>query len=77
MKAALEQHRGCMDHAAKPLGISRKGLDLKRQRLGCSENLRSARLSEWLCDPRRHEANQATCFRSLRRVALRILQVLD
>jgi DNA-binding NtrC family response regulator len=34
VKAALEQHRGCMDDAAKALGISRKGLYLKRQRLG-------------------------------------------
>ncbi|HXD75170.1 MAG TPA: sigma-54 dependent transcriptional regulator [Vicinamibacterales bacterium] len=34
IKAALEQHAGRMDAAAKSLGISRKGLYLKRQRLG-------------------------------------------
>jgi DNA-binding NtrC family response regulator/tetratricopeptide (TPR) repeat protein len=32
--AALQQHQGKMDAAAKALGISRKGLYLKRQRLG-------------------------------------------
>ncbi len=32
--AALQQHRGRMNDAAKALGISRKGLYLKRQRLG-------------------------------------------
>jgi DNA-binding NtrC family response regulator len=32
--AALQQHHGKMDAAAKALGISRKGLYLKRQRLG-------------------------------------------
>ena len=34
VRAALHQHRGKMDDAAKALGISRKGLYLKRQRLG-------------------------------------------
>jgi len=34
VKAALDHHRGKMDDAAKALGISRKGLYLKRQRLG-------------------------------------------
>jgi transcriptional regulator with PAS, ATPase and Fis domain len=34
IRAALQQHRGRMDAAAKALGISRKGLYLKRQRLG-------------------------------------------
>ena len=34
VKAALDRHRGRMDDAAKALGISRKGLYLKRQRLG-------------------------------------------
>ena len=34
VKAALDRHRGKMDDAAKALGISRKGLYLKRQRLG-------------------------------------------
>jgi DNA-binding NtrC family response regulator len=34
VKAALHKHRGRMDDAAKALGISRKGLYLKRQRLG-------------------------------------------
>jgi hydrogenase-4 transcriptional activator len=34
VKAALHTHRGRMDDAAKALGISRKGLYLKRQRLG-------------------------------------------
>ena len=34
IKAALQQHRGKMDAAARSLGISRKGLYLKRQRLG-------------------------------------------
>lgn len=34
VKAALHKHRGKMDDAAKALGISRKGLYLKRQRLG-------------------------------------------
>ena len=34
VRAALQQHRGKMDDAAKALGISRKGLYLKRQRLG-------------------------------------------
>jgi len=32
--AALRQHRGRVDAVAKALGISRKGLYLKRQRLG-------------------------------------------
>jgi DNA-binding NtrC family response regulator len=34
IKAALREHRGRVDAAAKALGISRKGLYLKRQRLG-------------------------------------------
>jgi DNA-binding NtrC family response regulator len=34
IKAALQQHQGTMEAAAKSLGISRKGLYLKRQRLG-------------------------------------------
>jgi len=34
IKAALREHRGKVDAAAKALGISRKGLYLKRQRLG-------------------------------------------
>jgi DNA-binding NtrC family response regulator len=34
IKAALQQHHGKMDAAARALGISRKGLYLKRQRLG-------------------------------------------
>jgi DNA-binding NtrC family response regulator len=34
IKAALQQHQGKMDAAARALGISRKGLYLKRQRLG-------------------------------------------
>ena len=34
IKAALHQHQDSMDAAAKSLGISRKGLYLKRQRLG-------------------------------------------
>jgi DNA-binding NtrC family response regulator len=34
IKAALDQHGGHMDAAAKSLGISRKGLYLKRQRFG-------------------------------------------
>ena len=34
IKAALRAHHGKVDAAAKALGISRKGLYLKRQRLG-------------------------------------------
>ncbi len=34
IKAALREHHGRVDAAAKALGISRKGLYLKRQRLG-------------------------------------------
>jgi transcriptional regulator with PAS, ATPase and Fis domain len=34
IRAALREHRGKVDAAAKALGISRKGLYLKRQRLG-------------------------------------------
>jgi DNA-binding NtrC family response regulator len=34
VRAALRQHKGKVDAAAKALGISRKGLYLKRQRLG-------------------------------------------
>jgi DNA-binding NtrC family response regulator len=34
IKAALAQHGGKVDAVAKALGISRKGLYLKRQRLG-------------------------------------------
>ena len=34
IRAALQQHQGKMDAAARSLGISRKGLYLKRQRLG-------------------------------------------
>ena len=34
IKAALHEHRGKVDAVAKALGISRKGLYLKRQRLG-------------------------------------------
>jgi transcriptional regulator with PAS, ATPase and Fis domain len=34
IKAALREHRGKMEATAKALGISRKGLYLKRQRLG-------------------------------------------
>jgi DNA-binding NtrC family response regulator len=34
IKAALREHQGNMEAAAKALGISRKGLYLKRQRLG-------------------------------------------
>jgi transcriptional regulator with PAS, ATPase and Fis domain len=34
VRAALREHRGKVDAAAKALGISRKGLYLKRQRLG-------------------------------------------
>jgi transcriptional regulator with PAS, ATPase and Fis domain len=36
IKAALAQHGGRVEDAAKTLGISRKGLYLKRQRLGLS-----------------------------------------
>ena len=34
IKIALHEHRGKVDAAARALGISRKGLYLKRQRLG-------------------------------------------
>jgi DNA-binding NtrC family response regulator len=34
IKLALREHRGKVDAAARALGISRKGLYLKRQRLG-------------------------------------------
>jgi DNA-binding NtrC family response regulator len=34
IKAALREHHGKMEATAKALGISRKGLYLKRQRLG-------------------------------------------
>ena len=34
IKAALTRHHGRVDTVAKALGISRKGLYLKRQRLG-------------------------------------------
>jgi len=34
IKAALRTHHGRVDDVAKALGISRKGLYLKRQRLG-------------------------------------------
>ena len=34
IKVALREHNGRVDDAAKALGISRKGLYLKRQRLG-------------------------------------------
>jgi len=34
IKAALRDHGGRVEAAAKALGISRKGLYLKRQRLG-------------------------------------------
>jgi DNA-binding NtrC family response regulator len=34
IKTALAHHQGSVDAAAKALGISRKGLYLKRQRLG-------------------------------------------
>ena len=34
IKAALREHHGKVDAVAKALGISRKGLYLKRQRLG-------------------------------------------
>jgi len=34
IKAALQKHHGKVDAAARALGISRKGLYLKRQRLG-------------------------------------------
>jgi two-component system response regulator HupR/HoxA len=34
IKVALHEHRGKVDQAARALGISRKGLYLKRQRLG-------------------------------------------
>ena len=34
IKIALREHRGKVDAAARALGISRKGLYLKRQRLG-------------------------------------------
>ena len=34
IKLALRNHNGRVDAAAKALGISRKGLYLKRQRLG-------------------------------------------
>ena len=34
IKAALREHRGRVEAAARALGISRKGLYLKRQRLG-------------------------------------------
>jgi two-component system response regulator HupR/HoxA len=34
IKVALREHHGNMEAAAKALGISRKGLYLKRQRLG-------------------------------------------
>src|SRR5207253_9752335 len=34
VRAALREHKGKVDAAAKALGISRKGLYLKRQRLG-------------------------------------------
>jgi DNA-binding NtrC family response regulator len=34
IKAALRDHHGKMDAVAKALGISRKGLYLKRQRFG-------------------------------------------
>ena len=34
IKAALRKHHGKVDAVGKALGISRKGLYLKRQRLG-------------------------------------------
>ena len=34
IRIALREHRGRVDAAARALGISRKGLYLKRQRLG-------------------------------------------
>jgi DNA-binding NtrC family response regulator len=34
IKVALREHQGKVEAAAKALGISRKGLYLKRQRLG-------------------------------------------
>jgi DNA-binding NtrC family response regulator len=34
IRVALQAHQGKMDAAAKSLGISRKGLYLKRQRFG-------------------------------------------
>jgi DNA-binding NtrC family response regulator len=34
IRTALREHHGKMDATAKALGISRKGLYLKRQRLG-------------------------------------------
>jgi DNA-binding NtrC family response regulator len=34
IRLALQRHAGKVDAAAKALGISRKGLYLKRQRLG-------------------------------------------
>ena len=34
IRVALRAHQGHVDQAAKALGISRKGLYLKRQRLG-------------------------------------------
>jgi DNA-binding NtrC family response regulator len=34
IKAALSEHHGRVEAVAKALGISRKGLYLKRQRLG-------------------------------------------
>ena len=34
IKAAFREHHGKVDAVAKALGISRKGLYLKRQRLG-------------------------------------------
>jgi len=34
IKAAFREHRGKVDAVARSLGISRKGLYLKRQRLG-------------------------------------------
>jgi len=34
IKAALQEHQGKVDEAAKALGTSRKGLYLKRHRFG-------------------------------------------
>ena len=34
IRVALREHHGNLDDAARALGISRKGLYLKRQRLG-------------------------------------------
>lgn len=45
IKAALRDHHGKVDAVAKALGISRKGLYLKRQRLGLERRPPASRLA--------------------------------